>query len=69
MVINATTKQFEDEGELTCNHCGHKGHDVHTHFQHVGGKGHIQTPPECDDIPGCWNRWDKAHGLKPAVAR
>ncbi len=55
--------------EKTCSLCGHKGTDVSSHFEYVGGQGFTNTPPSCNDIIACWSRWDKQHGLKhtPAI--
>jgi len=53
-----TTKE-----ELTCQHCGHKGLDVHYEFAHVGGVGDVRVT-KCDDNDACWDRWEKQQEAK-----
>ena len=49
--------------ELTCEHCGHQGTDVHMEKSYVGGQGYV-IQPRCDDERACWLRWAEREEAK-----
>jgi hypothetical protein len=43
-----------------CGNCGNVGNDVHDWLAWIGGKGYVSVT-ECDDLAGCWQRWDRKY--------
>jgi len=47
----------------TCQVCGHKGNDVITTLEHVGGLGFTPSV-HCLDRVACWARWDRQNEVE-----